>query len=392
MNSENNNLMSEQQANAINSINNFPNNNNMLNSNITNNINTSVENVIPIPNNPAMESEQINNSSNIKTNNIERVPLSLEESISNPIPPVEGPEKEEIRQPMEKEKKPKKNVGKFVIILLVLISLGLAGYYGYKYLIKNNKEKMESKPKEEAFVLKKEDETKDYVYDADYTSVIDFDKNAGSCPISKTSLVVPYINLNSEDAKIVNREIKSLYEQAVGKYRANVTLDQEPCTIVKMAYKYYENNDVLSVVLAYAEHVTDLANPTFYTYNLSLKTGALIKDYAELKALSNQANSSDKDILDAIKIVAINKLASMSDTEYATVDALKEAFDFGVEPTTQATTWKEYCAALTLDSYSSQLANNTLKVYLGENNNLGFILVKYMPVGAGEINDMYSLK
>ena len=281
---------------------------------------------------------------------------------------------------------------RFFILFIFILLLGVVGYIGYQYISHSKEEaKKEKSPiSEENFVLGKEDPSQEYIFDADYSSLIDFDKNAGGCPISKASLKIPYINLNNEIAKEINSELKSLYEQAIGKYRVNSTLDQAHCTDVQTAYKSYENEKILSVVVAYAiKNGETLANPDFYVYNISTETGELIKTYDEIKNLSNQSKLNLDEISNLVKTSMIQEYSSKADDLY-TIDTIQSK----VSKTTNlpASTWKEYLANLTLENYKAQVQEQKVKSYLAEDGNLGLILTNYFPGNMEKLDKMITLK
>jgi len=70
---------------------------------------------------------------------------------------------------------------------------------------------------------KKIDESKDWVYDADYLKenkkiYQDSAKTEEYAVNSNKDLIVPYININLEYAKTVNENIKALYDDYYSKY------------------------------------------------------------------------------------------------------------------------------------------------------------------------------
>ena len=68
----------------------------------------------------------------------------------------------------------------------------------------------------------KEFSDKDWVYDADYELPTDVDSFYGYSDQSKliqvSDLVVPYINIDSEDAKAANDEIYGIYENLIKEF------------------------------------------------------------------------------------------------------------------------------------------------------------------------------
>ena len=113
-----------------------------------------------------------------------------------------------------------------LVIVLLFVILGLGGYIVYdKVLNKNQIENNNSNTqnyngnsgnKNNSNLALKIDSTKDWVYNADYNLPTKEDSYYGISDHSKlikaSDLIVPYININSSDAKTANQEIYKLYE------------------------------------------------------------------------------------------------------------------------------------------------------------------------------------
>ena len=170
------------------------------------------------------------------------------------------------------------------LIIVLILAMGVcAGIWiaGDTTKIINNKEELVKE--EEKNTSKKIDETKPWVYDADYnkeiktiyeTSDKSYFRNSNEC------LKVPYININSEDAKKVNEEIEKLYEECYlgfGKLLDEQS-DWKTYQIYDATYNFYENENILSVVLQLSNGVVVVnggaggGNSTIYTYNFDLET------------------------------------------------------------------------------------------------------------------------
>ena len=132
------------------------------------------------------------------------------------------------------------------VIIVLLIAIGICvglWFAGDTTKIINNKEeviKEENSKTEENKTSKKIDETKPWVYDADYLAGRT-DKKLEDYVVSK-ELKAPYININSEDAKKANEEIKNMFEKS---YTDNFN----DYTIGKISYEYVETKNILSVVI-----------------------------------------------------------------------------------------------------------------------------------------------
>lgn len=132
------------------------------------------------------------------------------------------------------------------IIIVLILAIGVCAglwFAGDTTKIINNKEeviKEENSKTEENKNSKKIDETQPWVYDADYLAGRT-DKKLEEYIVSE-ELKAPYININSEDAKKANEEIKNMYEKS---YKENFN----DYTIGKISYEYVETKNILSVVI-----------------------------------------------------------------------------------------------------------------------------------------------
>ena len=123
-----------------------------------------------------------------------------------------------------------------LVIVLLFVILGLGGYIVCdKVLNKNQIENNNSNTqnyngnsgnKNNSNLALKIDSTKDWVYNADYNLPTNKDSYYGFSDHSKlikaSDLIVPYININSSDAKKANQEIYKLYEQLINKFNENL--------------------------------------------------------------------------------------------------------------------------------------------------------------------------
>lgn len=177
-----------------------------------------------------------------------------------------------------------------VLLVVVLVLVMVAGIIG-GLLISGNRDKVTNivnqgtEKREENKASKKIDESKPWVYDADYLKenkkiYQDSAKTEKYAVNSDKDLVVPYININSDDAKKVNETIKALYEKYYEKYgEEKVTPYGDK---IKVYYHYgleydkYENDNILSVIITLYEGETVVDGgtgggiSTTYTYNFNL--------------------------------------------------------------------------------------------------------------------------
>ena len=188
---------------------------------------------------------------------------------------------------------------KGVVVVIVGVGLVAGGYYLNDY-----------QKKKDGNVTKKEkqsikiDNKKDYVYDASY----DYDKtnyeianhewfaednetnsefNILKIDRSKSKnyfddLNVPYININTTDAKKINTEIKELFNEYVNKVEKDVipVLKGEQDSLYPLfhiGYKKYVDDNYLSIVIEHGEDGTAAPSYNFIGYVFDLKDGSLVK-------------------------------------------------------------------------------------------------------------------
>ena len=202
-------------------------------------------------------------------------------------------------------KKGKKSI---VIIILVLIILALINHIIYTEYYKpklESKEKTKEKTKEiqnkkDKSFVSKIDSDKDYVYDGEYTG--DFSKESYTTESGNTysskDLKAPYFNINTSDAENSNKEVNETYLNAVRIFNQGVN---DKSTYIKLDYKKYENNDIISSIFKYEAGDVGVTNPIYYTYNFDKNTGKILK-YKDAYLLSGfNDNNIDEKVKEAIK-------------------------------------------------------------------------------------------
>ena len=162
---------------------------------------------------------------------------------------------------------------------------------------RNNKDNEENKAKEQS---KKMDENKPWVYDADYSNVkpvktIGQSDDAYYNETSKDCLKMPFININSEDAKTVNETIKNIFEEAYdefgkdGEYGGKVKIDT--------SYEYYENGNIISVVIKKSYGIVPGGSSLkMYTFNFNTETlkTASLNEMAIVCGFESEADVTNK--------------------------------------------------------------------------------------------------
>ena len=180
-----------------------------------------------------------------------------------------------------------------LVVVIVLFATGVIKLGGSD--LNSSKKNEESSTKTEKSI--KLDDSKDYVYDADYKydgqksseykcsihvfpindelGLKNINPTDGKCLLS--SLKVPYVNLNTDDASKVNEEIKNLYIENAKKIDEVAENNMTTVSII-LNYKSFVNNDILSIVVgnAYLSTGNSLEGFDYKTYSFDLKTGKLL--------------------------------------------------------------------------------------------------------------------
>lgn len=236
------------------------------------------------------------------------------------------------------------------------------------------KEDYESNKREKSIKI---DYNRDYVYDAGYhndNKYKEYDYCDGSTiythdgfdlvvcdkgSIRLSNLVVPYINIKSNDAYRVNRELKSLYEEYATRFDDFYIALEEGNIGGSELLNYYSflSDKVLSVVVIYGYQQTDILYPDYEIYNFDLNTGELI-DYDEV------INLLDVDE----NLIYSNVLDNISNND----------FDFDIF-------YDE-----TVNSFYKSINDETVKFFVNDKGLLEYIVNVYVPGGRGNIYYRFS--
>ena len=170
---------------------------------------------------------------------------------------------------------------KLIIILIIVILLIVGGIIGYVVCSKGEKvdnNEVNRQAENTTNVITTENSVKEKVYQAEYSS--NLEKTTYIDGFGKVQNVndikVPYINIESEDAKKANNEIKQLYYKLVNEFKTNQEFAEKNkgtegflTNEYEVKYQTYENDNVLSVVMTI---ITPMDVVYYYSYNFDLTT------------------------------------------------------------------------------------------------------------------------
>ena len=209
-----------------------------------------------------------------------------------------------------------------IVILAVLCILFATDTITLNSNITNNKEKTSDNSNKKIKI----DESKEYVYDAEYkydNKYTEYDRLNGNgekrtidyygIPVEKSEkdylkdLVVPYININSNDATKVNTELENLYLKYAKEFDSCIdeakTTTGPGCSQI-LTYRTYSYNNILSVVVIDSIQATSTYIFNYHIYNFDLNTGNIIS-YNDM--LSKLGYNKDT-ILDKMKASIKNQM------------------------------------------------------------------------------------
>ena len=263
------------------------------------------------------------------------------------------------------------------ILLIIVVCLILSGAYFLNNKLNifnvgnngaNNGNNVTTTQKSEKLVSKIDD-TKDWVYDAEYQKNVDAESYSTNFKeYFAKDIVVPFINVNSSYVSDSNSEIKNVFEDAIKTYNTGVS--DKITYVSECGYKKYANDNSLSVVLNYSVGGMDYTIPNYYTYNVNLKTGNKLS-YEEIYTLAGfDSNNIDSKVEEAI-----------------TKD-LKERLDNvpGGEPDLDTYTTQS------INNYKNSVSSNTIKYFLSDNKKLNVVVTLSVPAGTGEFDTIITVE
>lgn len=278
-----------------------------------------------------------------------------------------------------------------IIILLVLCILFATGTISFNKKVDNNPDKNTS-------ISIKVDDSKDYVYDAEYkynnkyTEYVDGDirentieKFGISIPYGSgklSDLKVPYINLDSSDAKSVNKKLESLYLEYAKAFDENID-DKEDGIICHqiLNYKFYKYNDILSVIVFDGSKCTTPFAFNYATYNFDLNNGKLLSYDDVLTRL----NLNKATVTDSLKKNAKAKMDSLNNNE----EDLSKACNLGDSDGKKETS---NCYDMTYQLLQKSIDDNNILYFVDNSGELNVMMILYMDFIENGDQDRYLIK
>lgn len=250
---------------------------------------------------------------------------------------------------------------KVIMIVLVIILVGLIAFLFYDQLYDNNESQKESNIKNNSSNNNIVD-NKNIIYDANYKYDVDVTSYSTSYDTYYIEdIKVPYIDIDSEDVKKINNEIKNIFNDAVNNFKKGVV--DKMTYVDECKYTYFIDDNILSIIINYGVGATDVVYPKYYTYNIDLKTGNLM---------------SYKDVYTYLGLLDINNLAKQAITRVMTqkLNGVNNFDDYNNQ---------------SIANYTNSLNNKNLKYFIDKNKKLNIIVTLIIPAGKGSLDEIITL-
>ncbi len=265
-----------------------------------------------------------------------------------------------------------KNTGLYVAIgILCVLVLLLGGYIVYDKVLTDKEIPVENNTNDSnnnhnnSNLISKLDSKKDWIYAADYSLPTNKESYYGFSDHSKLirvkDLVVPYVNIDSSDAKKVNQEIYQLYEELIKKFNNNL---KEEIWFTTVKYSTYTNNNIVSIVITTETAGTSTPIYEYYTYNFNLENGRLLSYNDVYEKLGYNTNNISEVVKEAV------------------TNTMKEKY--------KENDFDNYNNQ-SIGNYTSSVSNNTIKYYIDNNNKLNIIVTLVIPAGQGNFDTVITL-
>lgn len=264
-----------------------------------------------------------------------------------------------------------------IILLLLVIGLVVFILYDKKILFNKEEKVVEIKSDLNSEQLKLYNEF-ELVYNAEYAYEVSQNNYTDTKNNIRyyTDIVIPYININSEDAKSINEDIKELNDSLVKEYENNLINNEY---YVKSNYSYVIYDDILSLVVKITRNDEKNQEYNEYkTYNINLDTKKKMT-YLELlnsltiKELDKKITKKNIETLETeaikektLELIELNNIETKE--EYT-----EEIEDKKTNTVTKTIKQKDVLfSGLTIDEWITSCTNDYI-VSKKENNNIFYI-------------------
>ena len=246
-----------------------------------------------------------------------------------------------------------------IIVLVIMLIVGgivLASKKGDKG---DGKEKIK-------YVAKK-DNTKKWVYKADYKKEVESATYVlNGVEYKATDIVAPYVNIDSSSADSANTNIKYRFKDAI--YAYNRGARGLNSYVKEFDYKYYVNGTILSVVVSSVIVENNIVKPKHSCYNFDLTNGNSLTFDDIYNAAGFTRDSLEDRVAEEISDAIDEKMANMQN------DSL------------------ELRKNNSMVNYKNSIKDESINVFLSEDNTMNVVVDLNIPVGSGSYQEILTIK
>lgn len=242
-----------------------------------------------------------------------------------------------------------------VIFLSSLVTSFLLGMY-----LGNNNVSMFNYSLAKATDIKKIDDNKEIVYSRELYIP---DKLPEDLNSDEVITEIPIINLDFESVKKINKELLNQYNEVL---EENIITD-DIVNINSIKYKYYINNNILSLILEYKNfnYTAGYITYEYKTYNININNGTILSNNDLIKI----KNLNEDDVYNKIINHVEKEYQNLGYDDYKNTDFYKESIN-NIKENNKITT----------------------QVFIDNNNELNTYVKLKMNMGPGSIIRNYIIK
>lgn len=269
------------------------------------------------------------------------------------------------------EIKPNKPKLPFIILTIVIIGIiATLSFFVYKKTFANtnvNNQTKENENKKDDTIVEKEksieekeneQNNKEYVIDATYKRNVVSSYQAQGKTVYLKNLVFPYLNVETEVSKLINKEIEKVYDNYIELYDNYSEIGED---LISSKYSYTINNNIVSILLE-VNYAAGGGSPatSYYTFNYDVKEDKkiTISDLATRYKLNME--SINKQVIDKISTSIINTF------EITNQEDLPKLPEYN---------------AKNKENYEQSIKNNSTLIYIDKDNKLNILVLIEHPCG-----------
>ena len=252
-----------------------------------------------------------------------------------------------------------------ILIILLIVGVGVFYYVIYPQLIDKTNNENETTETEQVEVKQT---VAPIAYEANYK--YNFSKEyyykSGEGYAYASDIVVPFININSEDGKKANNEISNLYKKLCDEYEKDLKDSEDIYLAVRSNYKTYYNGNIVSIVIRVERTAAAVVDDEYLIYNFDVNT---LKNLT-YKEVYQSLGYTDATVSEAVKKVINNNVSN------------------GLGESSDGASYIEKSS----EKYDLNVKENKLQYFIDKNGKLNIVTTLYKPAGKGEFNELLLIK